>query len=118
MPSSSVEMPRTATPWAAKSWCSLLKLGISLMHGTHHVAQKLTTTIFPESAAVSRLPPSSFDAWGRDDAAAVDGAHGAATAALTACGGAGLFRKARYSGALLVDPGNCARIFSSGSTMA
>src|ERR1035438_10808019 len=104
-------MPSTATPCAAKFLCSLLKLGISWMQGTQYVAQKLTTTTLPESAAVSMLPPSSFDAWGSPEG-------GAGAAAVTALGGAGLFRNARYSAASGVEPGEVASTFSSGSTMA
>src|ERR1017187_7036405 len=88
--SSSIEMPITATPCAAKSFCSLLKLGISCMQGTQYVAQKLTTTTLPESAAVSMLLPSSFDAWGSPEGG------GAADTAAMAVAGAGLFRNARY----------------------
>src|SRR3954447_20272117 len=90
-------MPSTATPCFENSLCSLLKLGISRMQGTHQVAQKLTTTTFPDRAAVSTGPPSSFDTLGMPD----DGA-GAAAFTEFGVGGAGLFRKARYSEALLV----------------
>src|SRR6516164_2232457 len=88
--SPSMEMPRTATPCPAKSLWSLLKLGISRMQGTHQVAQKLTTTTLPERAAISMLPPSSLEAWGRAEDVAAGAVAG--DAAVTAVGGAGLFR--------------------------
>src|SRR5947208_8471336 len=116
MPSSSIAIPTTATPWPAKSLWSLLKLGISRMQGTHHVAQKFTTTTLPESAAVSRLPPPSFDAWGNEDGAGA--AAGAAALTTGAAAGAGLFRNARYSAGSPADAGTVASTFSSGSTIA
>src|SRR5260370_34292218 len=109
--------PSTATPCVANSLCSLLKLGISRMQGTHQVAQKLTTTTLPDSAEISTGPPSSFVALGMPDDG-VGAAAGAAAFTEVGAGGTGLFRNARDSEALLVEPGKVARSFSSGSRMA
>src|ERR1019366_6003291 len=97
-PSSSIEMPSTATPCPAKSLCSLLKLGISLMQGTHHVAQKFTTTTLPDSAAVSMLPPSSFDACGSPADGA--GAAAGAVAGRARAGALVIYRDAQHGDAL------------------
>src|SRR5882672_3368147 len=48
------------TPLPSRSSCSLLKLGISAMHGPHHVAQKSTTVTFPLKSADFNLPPETL----------------------------------------------------------
>src|SRR4051812_41320909 len=97
--------PTTATPFEAKSRCSLLKLGISLMQGTHQVAQKLTTATLP--ARSTGLPSSDVSVRPGPDAGAAEG-----EAPAPFC------KKARNSAESLVRPGKVAITFSSGSRMA
>src|SRR4051794_6659185 len=104
-------MPTTETPCDAKSLWSLLKLGISWIHGTHHVAQKFTTTTLFENPELSAAPPSSFEYCG--NALGADGA-----AAFTGPGAGDFCRNARYSAESLVRPGKLATVLSSGSTIA
>src|SRR5205085_11330785 len=54
--------PTISTPLSLNWLCSALKSGISLRHGPHHVAQKLTsTTLFlPTSSLSLTLPPLSI----------------------------------------------------------
>src|SRR5678815_2356139 len=98
-----METPTTTTPLDANSRCSLWKLGRALMHGTHHVAEKLTT---------ATLPARSIGLPSREVRESAGPAAGAAAPA------APLWRNERNSAVFLVRPGNVAITFSSGSRMA
>ena len=71
------------------------------MHGTHHVAQKFTTTTLPEAQLVSMTPPCRVDAGGSQEGRATI----ATVAVACGAGAAAVFRKARYSAASPVEPG-------------
>src|SRR5438552_4916929 len=53
---SSVVRPMNSTPRPANSLRTFSYSGISLRHGPHHVAQRLTTTILPLKSARLKVP--------------------------------------------------------------
>src|SRR5947208_12567115 len=58
---SSTEMPLNCTPSPSNCFCSSTNSGISVLHGTHHVAQKLRTMTLPlKSASFTLLSSESF----------------------------------------------------------
>src|SRR6267142_1679945 len=60
LPPSSIARPRTTKPRGPKLACSVIKSGISLRHGTHQVAQKLTSTTCPRNWLSETACPSRF----------------------------------------------------------
>src|SRR5262249_53731296 len=52
-----MDTPRTATPRPRYVFSSLTRSEYSSRHGTHHVAQKLTTTTLPLSFATASANP-------------------------------------------------------------
>src|SRR5215471_11110399 len=58
-----MEMPTICSPCAPYFFWKSTSHGISILHGSHHVAQKFTTTAFPfrsESFRVLPFPSSTF----------------------------------------------------------
>src|SRR5215467_9986740 len=51
-------MPTICSPFPPYFFCRLTKLGISSMHGSHHVAQKFSKTTFPFSSERRNVAPS------------------------------------------------------------
>src|SRR5579885_3375943 len=59
LPSSSIATPRITSPLAEYLLLNSISQGISAWHGSHQVAQKFTSTIFPCCSASDVVPPSS-----------------------------------------------------------
>src|ERR1700733_8863492 len=54
---SSSEAPIKTTPFGVHSFSTSTNIGISALHGPHHVAQKFSTTIFPRRSLSFTLLP-------------------------------------------------------------